>query len=624
MSPPSAIRAKLVALAGTAALCAPAVAWAQSAQVQPRTGPEAAPPAPAYAQPAPALVSPPGPGAGAAAPSSGGPAITEIRVAADTPGAAIPPAGWRPAAEEGGDLRLEHNPGEALDEAWVRRQFALNGLPGPGGVSRALALVQTINRAYIGAGFINSGLIVRGSPALGVLELGLIYGGVTPPAEGQPAVSVIWTGGRSKGLDAGYVRDRMPSAAERPLSAVDLERDFRLLAEDPAIRTINADLRPGARPGEASLALSIYPQDRFDFYVTAANNRAPAVGGERLSAGGSVRNALAAGDLLSGEAGVTDGVKDLTVSYAIPFLSPRNTLAVRGQLNNAAVTDTLLTPLDIRARDRLIEGGITRKLIDAPLLPTATPGRWSSARTLTVGGQISWRQSTAFLLGERFSFAPGSENGRSRYTVGRILGDYVVRNVDQVFAISVTGTMGLEGTRSDVPGAPSPKQHFVAVLSQANYARRLDPHGLELRARLTGQWANSLLYSGERISAGGEYTVRGYRENLLLADKGLIGSVELARPISLSGRKGAAPAFDWGAFTVSAFADGALMRNDKPPQPVKSIYGVGVSLAWTPSEAFSARITFAQDLKKVEFAGNRDLQDRGVQFRVTFRPLRGD
>jgi hypothetical protein len=65
------------------------------------------------------------------------------------------------------------------------------------------------------------------------------------------------------------------------------------------------------------------------------------------------------------------------------------------------------------------------------------------------------------------------------------------------------------------------------------------------------------------------------------------------------------------------------MRNDRPPQPVHSIYGAGVSLAWTPSDAFAARITFAQDLKRVEFAGNRDLQDRGVQFRVTFRPLRG-
>ena len=54
----------------------------------------------------------------------------------------------------------------------------------------------------------------------------------------------------------------------------------------------------------------------------------------------------------------------------------------------------------------------------------------------------------------------------------------------------------------------------------------------ELRARLSGQWADGVLYSGERFSAGGETTVRGYRETLLLTDEGVIGSIEIARPIS--------------------------------------------------------------------------------------------
>ena len=198
----------------------------------------------------------------------------------------------------------------------------------------------------------------------------------------------------------------------------------------------------------------------------------------------------------------------------------------------------------------------------------------------------------------------------------------MVRNVDQVFAVSVTGTMGLDGTRSDIPGLPVPKQHFHAVLAQVNYARRLSPRGLELRTRLYGQWADSVLFSGERLSAGGETTVRGYRETLILADKGVVGSLELAQPLSLSGRRGAASAFDWGAFSVSGFVDGALMKNHRAPQPEHRIYSVGASLAWTPADALSARITYAQDLRDVDVPGRRDLQDRGVQFRVTVRPLR--
>lgn len=605
-----------------ALLAAPAALRAQT--LGERTGPQAAPlQTPAYATPpkaaGPGIASP-----GAAPAPSGGAPVTAIQVSADGPhGPAAPPPGWRPPDAGGADLRLEHAPGQALDEAWVRRQFALNGLPGAsgGGVGRALALVQLVNRAYLSAGFLNSGVVVRPA-APGVLDLRIVYGGLAAPAAGQPPVSVDWVGGRARGLTPGFLRDRLPSARERPLNAQALERDFRLLAEDPAIRTVNADLRPGRRPGEASLGLLVYPQDRFDLYVAAANNRSPSVGGERISAGGSMRNALFAGDVLALEGGLTDGVKDASASYETPFLSPRTVLSIRGGFNNAAVVDSGLRPLDITAKERSVEGGLTRKLIDQPLLPTATPGRWSPARTLSVGGLVAWRRAESTLLGEPFSFAPGARGGRAEYEAFRLVGDYVVRNVDQVLAVSLTGAVGLGGTRSDVAGVENPKPHFLAALGQVNYARRLDSHGLELRGRLSGQWAQGVLYSGERFSAGGETTVRGYRENLLLADEGVVGSLELARTLDLSGRQGAGRRFDWGAFTLAGFVDGAAVRNKADPQPVHAIYSVGGSLTWTPAEMLSARITYAEALKSVDVAGRRNLQDRGLSFRVTVRPLR--
>lgn len=602
-----------------AALLATAPAAAQD-----RTGPQAAPPPlPAFPQ-APAPRAPQAsPGAPLLGSTAAAAPLRDIRAAVEGPaGVARPPRGWRPPEAQGSSLRLEHAPREALDEGWVRRQFALNGLPADGGAPRALALVQHINRAFLSAGFINSGLVVRPAADAGVLELRILYGGLAASADGAPPVRVAWTLNESKGLTEAYVRDRLPSAGRRPLSALDLERDFRLLAEDPAIRTVNADLRPGSRPGEASLLLSVYPQDRYDLYVTAANNRSPSVGGERLALGGSARSLLAAGDLLTAEAGITEGLEDISVGYALPFLSPRTTLSVRGALNDAAIVAPALVPLDIQARDRSAEVGLVRKVLEAPLLPGGEPGRWRSARTLSVGALVTHRVSRTYLLGQPFSFSPGSVNGRSEYTAVRLIGDYVVRNVDQVFAVSVTATRGLDGTRSDVPGLPTPKDGFHALLAQVNYARRLSDDGLELRARLSGQVSDSVLYSGERLSAGGESTVRGYRENLLLGDKGVIGSVEIARPFSLSGRRAAGRSFDWGAFAASVFADGAYVRNHRPPHPESRIYSVGASLAWTPSDAVSARITYGHALRDVEVAGNKDIQDRGWHGRLTVRPLR--
>lgn len=534
----------------------------------------------------------------------------------------MPPEGWQPTNDPGVAFQLEYQPLQLLDAAWVQRQFERNDLPGAdGNVGRALALIQVINRAFLSAGFINSGVAVRPSGGPGVLELHIIYGGLVAPSDSIPAINVEWTGRGAKGLTPGYLSNRMASARGYPLNAFALERDFRLLAEDPAIRTINADLRPGARPGEASLALSVLPQDRFDLYVSAANNRSPSVGGERLAGGGSVRNLLGAGDLFGGEVGVTDGVKDVSLSYARPFLSPRTTLSIRGALNQAAVVDTLLEPLDIKARDRYVEAGLMRKLIEAPLLPRAQGG-WLSARTLSLGGTVVWRTSNAFLLGEPFSFAPGAMDGRSGYTAVRLVGDYLVRNVDQVIAVSVTGTVGLDGTRSNIAGAQSPDRHFQAVLAQANYARRLSDKGLELRARVSGQWSGSLLYSGERFSAGGATTVRGYRENALLADQGVIGSLELIQPLKLSGRRGGGRGFDWGALAVSAFADGAAMRNHDAPQPQHSIYSVGAALAWTPVAALAAQVTYGHALKRTEPPGEKDIQDHGLHVRMTVFPLR--
>ncbi len=597
---------------------------AASDATQGRTGPGAgSTPAPAYAQP------PSGFPQSTDTRRVDGPQpadttrLSEIRVTGEgVAGPAKPPEGWRPAGEPGASFQLEHQTGQPLDAVWVRRQFDLNGLPGAdASVGRALALIQTINRAYLSAGFINSGVVVRPSQSTGVLELQIIYGGLVAPGAGDPAISVVWTGRGAKGLTPNYVINRMPAAQRQPLNALELERDFRRLAEDPAIRTINADLRPGTRPGEASLALSVLPQDRFDLYVSAANNRSPAVGGERLAAGGYVRNLLGAGDLFSGEVGVTDGVNDASLSYARPLLSPRTTLSIRGSLNQAVVVDSLLEPLGIEARDRYVEAGLTHKLMDAPLLPRAQGG-WSSARTLSVGGGVVWRTSKAFLLGEPFSFAPGAVDGRSDYTALRLVGDYLVRNVDRVFAVSLTGTLGVSGTRSDIAGAQSPSRNFQAVLAQVNYARRLSDNGLELRARVSGQWSGSLLYSGERFSAGGATTVRGYRENSLLADQGVVGSLELVQPLQLSGRRGGARAFDWGALAVSAFADGAAMRNHDAPQPQHSIYSVGAALSWTPVDALSAQVTYGHALRSIEPPGMKDIQDQGLHVRMTVFPLR--
>lgn len=606
------------------ALIGGAVAQAQpSNALGERTGPNRAPQAlPTPAAPAPSQLPEIVPTQPRVAGPSGNVRLADVRVSVQPDQAHAPaPTDWSPVTDEATGLRLDLKPGERLDGAWLRRQFADNSLIGaPVPLDRLVALAQLVNLTFIHHGLINSGVRLEGAlPADGgVLDVRLVFGR-TASADGAPVAVVFGPEGR-RGLTPAYVRARLPAAAAVPFNAQAVEREFRLLAQNPAIRTINADLKPGQSPGEGVLQVTVEPQQRFDLYGSVANSRSPSIGGERFSVGGSMRNLAIAGDVASAEYGRTAGRVDVSLGYEAPVLNPAITASLRGGRNEAAVVEAALRPLGIESSDWFVDGGLVYKLTDTPLTP-ASGGRITSARTLSLGLRATHREQKTFLLGQRFSFSPGSVDGRSEYTAVRLTADYIQRGVSQVIALSATATLGLDGTRNDIPGVRGPAPDFKVALVQASYARRLTPGGLELRARLAGQLADGTLYSGERFSAGGENSVRGYRENLLLADNGAFGSLDLAWPFNFGAPTGAS-GFRWGAFTASAFLDTAWVDNGRGPDPApRSIASVGASLAWTPMEALTARVTYGAALRSAQISGNRDLQDHGVQFRITFKPL---
>jgi len=602
-----------------AALAVPANAQesATSPNLRDRTGPNAEIEPPAFPQ-APAR-----PFAEPVAPLPGG--VSGIAnfgsIAVDEPGAAVAVAGsdWNPGADSATGLRLTRS--ARLDGAWIREQFARNGLVGqPVPLDRVVALVQLINRAFIANGYINSGVLIAGDPPVdgGTLTLRVILGR-TLVESGTTGFAVAWADGRSKGLGEKFVRERMTAADAVPLNAIDVERQFRQLTENPAIRTVDANLQPGTRPGEARLTLLVEPAPRFDFYLTAANNRSPSIGGERYAIGGSMRNLLAGGDLLSAEGGITGKRADVLASYDLPLFDTATSVLVRGGYNDAAVTDPQLRPLDISATDWNVEGGLARIVAQRPLLPGAVAGQWHAARTITVGLRFAHRNSKTYLFGVPFSFSPGSVNGRSHYSALRLTADWVERGIDTVYALSLTATQGLGGTKSDNPDLLAPDRDFRTFRAQASFARRLSGKGMELRVRLGGQWADGTLYSGERFAAGGAQTVRGYRETLLLADTGLTGTIELAQPFRLAASR---RELDWSAFVFSVFADGALLHNRAGQQSVpREIGSLGASLAWTPSPAIAVKVIYGHALKDPPITGRRDLQDRGFHFSVTLRPF---
>jgi len=596
-----------------------------------RTGPGATPlPVPPYTTPRD-LASPGSPAQPpVSAPGDDRPMLfDDIHIAGDATGAQAR-ARKRPGRPSGQaeGLRIRLRPGEVMGAAWVRRQFVSNRLIGaPTTADHIASLVLLINEAFIQNGYINTGLLLERQdwPGAGaVLNLKLVKGRFAPLRTRGPNAGIVWARGGARGLRRSYVRNRMPSVDRTPLNTIDVEHDFRLLADDPAIRTINARVSPGGQPGVANLTVTVAPQPRLDVYATVANSRSPSVGGIRYGGGATFRNAVFSGDLLSLDGGETSGLADAVVAYSTPFFSPSTFVDFRGVADQAAVVDQAVRSLAIRSEENSIEAGVSERLINDPLSPMPDGAGWTPAQSLAVGIRLASRHTYSSLLGSPFSFSPGAFNGVAIVNVVRGTADYVLRGERQVLAVSATATYGISGTGPDLPGVVTPDPHFKAILLEANYARRLTLGWLEFRARLTAQQATSPLYSSEQLAAGGQDTVRGYRENLLLADGGVIGSLELACPVSVEHPACDARTDSWKAVRLSVFTDGAYLRNHAGPQPTPdALASVGVGVTWTPSNLLFARFTYGGALISAAQSGPKDIQDEGIGFMVTVHPLAG-
>ena len=135
-------------------------------------------------------------------------------------------------------------------------------------------------------------------------------------------------------------------------------------------------------------------------------------------------------------------------------------------------------------------------------------------------------------------------------------------------------------------------------------------------ARGTVQLANEALLAPEQFSVGGVYSVRGYRENQLVRDKGYLGSLELHLPVLQGRRQGnlltVVPFFDVGGGWNNELTN-SFNGSDSAHETITSA-GVGVLIEpadWLRAQAFwgHAFTDFA--------APEHSLQDSGFHFSVS-------
>ncbi len=541
--------------------------------------------------------------------------INRIEIYCNLPNATAPS---QPGRRSALNTTTDGSNGANLDATWAAAQLA-SILEQPVGIERLIDRVLAVNAIYLENGYINSGLRLSDRSALanGAARLDLIFGRLStgPLPSGEPAIG--WADNNPAGLTPNFLVKRLPSLAAQPFNSLQLESDFSLLTEEPAIMRVTGALSPGLQPGVAHLQLEAAPEERFDAYLTASNSRAASVGGERIAMGGSVRNTLIGGDLLSIEVGQTEGLSDAAASYSSPFFSPRTSLGLEGTINDANVVEPALRDLDIKSEGWSLSGGLTHNLVQNPV-GLRSGGRGRPGRIVAVGASLLHNVSETSLLGEPFSFSPGSVDGHSQLTALRLGGDWLERSADKIWTARLETTIGLDGTAAGLEGLTSPDENFANARLQLTHARRIT-RNTELRGRVLAQWADGVMYTSERLYVGGMRSVRGYSENLVLADSGLIGSVELMRNFNFTDVRSG---FNWGDFRAGVFVDAAAVRNNAPvDRRSTTLSSLGASLHWSPSPALSAELAYGHAFSNPTGDNFRD-RDNAWHVQVTVRPFK--
>lgn len=452
-----------------------------------------------------------------------------------------------------------------------------------------ITLRSAITELYFNNGYVTSGAFVPNNQALdsGTVQIQVVEG----------ELERIEINGLTR-LQKGYVLRRLGNATKRPLNRQRLEEGLQLLQLDPLLKRVNAELTAGTTSGRNILKVDLQEAPAFHAGIIIANNQSPSVGSIQGSIFATHDNLLGFGDRLTAEYGRTDGLNLYNFSYTLPLLPRNGSLNLSYSNNDSNIVEDSFQDLGIRSESETFSVGLRQPLVQSP------------QTELAVGIALDVRRSQTFILNDiPFSFSEGPEDGKSRVTVIRFYQDWVNRSARQVLAARSQFNFGigaLDATINDI----GTDGRFFSWLGQFQWVQQLSERAL-LLTRINTQLTPNSLLSLERFSIGGVDTVRGYRQNQLVSDNGVLAAVELRIPITANPRTlQLNPFFEIG---------GGWNNRDSDPDP-NLIAGLGLGAEWQLASGLNIRLDYGIPLIGVRNRGD-SLQDNGFYFSLRYQPF---
>lgn len=397
-------------------------------------------------------------------------------------------------------------------------------------------LRRALTQYYVARGYVNSGaLLERGAAAKeGVLAFRIVEG----------KISQVQIRGLER-LKESYVTGRLVPRADEPLKLDALRERFQLMLDDPLFARINARLMPDVNAGDAILDLDVARSRPYQLTAFINNYRPPSISETAAGLSGNVRNLLGYGDLLELRWQETiDGKHSDTYSlgWRLPVSRYGTAVSLRLDHGQSIVVQAPLNALNITSRIDSTNIGISQPIIE------------TLRHKLTLGVDRVDETITSTLLGEKFSFTPGVPAGVTDARLWRWWQEYTYRS--ETNAVVVRSTFSSE-TNNNEPAANAANVQappgYRYWLGQFQYAQRLGEGGIQAVVKGAVQRSGTPLLPVDAMSIGGVNTVRGYRENQLLGDRGELLSVQLDVPVFSGANQSpqlvAGPFFDWGRAT---------------------------------------------------------------------------
>lgn len=378
---------------------------------------------------------------------------------------------------------------------------------GPGkGEADVEAARAALQKAYEDKGYVAvSVLVPEQSVDSGVLQLQVQ----------QQAVGRLLVEGDAKNADA--VKAMAPSVAPGVTPNLpNFQRDVVALNQNPT-RKVTPELRAGEAPGTLDVVLKVEESSPFHGSIELNNFSSSATSDLRAAATLRYDNMWGRGDSLSLSAQTAPRRPDDGTVFSGNYLlrlGQGTQLLLYGVYSDSDIA--VVGGTSVIGRGKM--GGF--RLIQSL---GASEGFYHS---LTLGMDYKDFSEDVLLGSDRASapikYAPLIASWRGDWS-----GDRSTSNV------TVSGTFGIRGLgdrweRFDAKRYMA-RQSFIALKLDAETTRDFGP-GLQLNARLSGQWSPDPLISNEGFSLGGMSSVRGYYESEAIGDYGVAYQTELRSP----------------------------------------------------------------------------------------------